>query len=68
MKRGIALVPLKYGLRYSGNFHALVSIYAVDGTVAVVHGGIECGQGINTKVSSIADYLSGKIGGFVTFL
>jgi xanthine dehydrogenase/oxidase len=52
MKKGIALVPLKYALSYTGNFSALVSIYAVDGTVAVAHGGIECGQGINTKVSS----------------
>lgn len=33
-----------------GQFHALVSIYARDGTVSVTHGGIECGQGINTKV------------------
>lgn len=63
MKRGIALVPLRYGLVYQGNFSALVSIYAGDGTVAVTHGGIECGQGINTKVSSTADYLSGKIRG-----
>jgi xanthine dehydrogenase/oxidase len=45
-------VPLKYALVYEGNFSALVSIYAVDGTVAVTHGGIECGQGINTKVRS----------------
>jgi len=51
MKRGIALVPMKYGIQYAGNFSALVSIYAADGTVAVTHGGIECGQGINTKVS-----------------
>jgi xanthine dehydrogenase/oxidase len=51
MKRGIALVPMKYEIQYAGNFSALVSIYAADGTVAVAHGGIECGQGINTKVS-----------------
>jgi len=51
MKRGIALVPMKYEIQYTGNFSALVSIYAADGTVAVTHGGVECGQGINTKVS-----------------
>ena len=28
----------------------LVNIYVGDGTVTVVHGGVEIGQGINTKV------------------
>jgi xanthine dehydrogenase molybdopterin-binding subunit B len=36
-----------------GNFAAMVSIYAQDGTVAVTHVGIEMGQGINTKVSLV---------------
>lgn len=41
---------MMFPLTIFGQFHALVSIYARDGTVSVTHGGIECGQGINTKV------------------
>ena len=50
-KRGINVVPLKFGLGWNGApYTVLVSIYATDGTVAVTHGGVEVGQGINTKV------------------
>ena len=31
-------------------YNVLVAIHHEDGSVAVSHGGIECGQGINTKV------------------
>lgn len=52
-KRGLSVVPLKYGMDISwGRFSVLVSIYGADGSVAISHGGIEMGQGINTKVSS----------------
>lgn len=50
MQKGLSLVPMAYGLGYVSMYSAMVSIYAFDGTVAVTHGGIECGQGINTKV------------------
>ncbi|XP_036145980.1 xanthine dehydrogenase isoform X2 [Monomorium pharaonis] len=55
-KKGIALVTMKYFLHFYGQFYAMVSVCARDGTVCVTHGGIECGQGINTKVAQVAAY------------
>lgn len=55
-KRGMALVPSKYGIGFTANFlnqgGALVNIYT-DGSVLVTHGGVEMGQGINTKVIQV---------------
>lgn len=60
-KRGIALVPSGFNIGYAGNFRfgGLINIYSHDGTVAITHGGIDMGQGINTKVSQIAAYILG---------
>ncbi|CAB3363857.1 Hypothetical predicted protein [Cloeon dipterum] len=51
VKKGIAVLPLKYPFVLWGNFHATVSVYHSDGTVSVTHAGVEMGQGINTKVA-----------------
>ncbi|XP_059612739.1 uncharacterized protein LOC132259203 [Phlebotomus argentipes] len=53
-KRGIAFVPLNYPILTGTRYAVFVAVYAVDGSVSVCHGGIEMGQGINTKVVQIA--------------
>ena len=57
-KRGIALMPLKYGSGYNlaslEQGGALVEVYADDGSVLLRHGGVEMGQGVTTKITQIA--------------
>ncbi|KAK7099077.1 hypothetical protein V1264_003269 [Littorina saxatilis] len=56
-KQGISLIPTRFGLAWQGAyFSVLVSIYHSDGTIAIEHGGIEVGQGINQKVSQVCAY------------
>ena len=56
-KRGIALTPVKFGISFTSSFlnqaGALVNVYK-DGTVLVNHGGTEMGQGLYTKIRTIA--------------
>eukprot|EP01018_Ginkgo_biloba_P032807 Gb_23462 [translate_table: standard] len=56
-KRGLAMVPTKFGISFTTKFMnqagALVQVYT-DGTVLVTHGGVEMGQGLHTKVAQIA--------------
>ncbi|KAM3585750.1 uncharacterized protein V6R79_026294 [Siganus canaliculatus] len=56
-KRGIALIPIKYGIAFAEGFMnqaaALVHIYK-DGSVLLTHGGTEMGQGIHTKMQQVA--------------
>ncbi|TKY48375.1 Xanthine dehydrogenase 1 [Spatholobus suberectus] len=56
-KRGIAMVPNKFGISFTTKLMnqagALVQVYT-DGSVLVTHGGVEMGQGLHTKVAQIA--------------
>ncbi|XP_076621123.1 xanthine dehydrogenase rosy isoform X1 [Colletes latitarsis] len=56
-KRGLAVVPTKFGIAFTVLFlnqtGALVHIYT-DGSVLLSHGGVEMGQGLHTKMIQVA--------------
>ncbi|XP_031575307.1 xanthine dehydrogenase/oxidase-like [Actinia tenebrosa] len=56
-KRGIAIIPTKFGIAFTALFlnqaGALVHVYT-DGSVLVTHGGTEMGQGLHTKMVQVA--------------
>ncbi len=60
-KRGIAMLPVKYGSGYNlaqlEQAVAYVAVYAADGSVVIHQGGVEMGQGLTTKVEQIASYV-----------
>lgn len=58
-KRAIKLLPLSLDIFYTGNFNSIVNIYHSDGSVVIIHGGIEMGQGLNTKVAQVCAYILG---------
>ncbi|MGC2108886.1 MAG: molybdopterin cofactor-binding domain-containing protein [Candidatus Korobacteraceae bacterium] len=57
-KRGISMIPVKYGSGYNltslEQAGALVEAYQQDGTVLVRQGGVEIGQGLMIKVAQVA--------------
>jgi len=54
-KRGLALVPMRWRHHLAAlkRMSVQVAAYNWDGSVAVSIGGIEMGQGINTKVAQV---------------
>ncbi|XP_015117328.1 xanthine dehydrogenase [Diachasma alloeum] len=56
-KRGIAVIPTKFGIAFTALFlnqgGALVHVYT-DGSVLISHGGTEMGQGLHTKMIQVA--------------
>lgn len=59
-KRGLALVPSKFGIAFGALFlnqaTALVHVYT-DGSVLLSHGGMEMGQGLHTKMVQVCSCL-----------
>lgn len=58
-KRAIKLLPIAVDIFYTGNFNSIVNIYHGDGSVVIIHGGIEMGQGINTKAAQVCAFILG---------
>ena len=56
-KRGLALVPVKFGISYTTTFlnqgAALVNLYK-DGSMTIHQGGVEMGQGLYDKMKTVA--------------
>ena len=56
LKKGLAITPVKFGISFTtihlNQAGALVHIYT-DGSVHLNHGGIEMGQGTNTKIAQL---------------
>ncbi|HPP87437.1 MAG TPA: molybdopterin-dependent oxidoreductase [bacterium] len=56
-KRGISVIPVCFGISFAqstlNQASALVNIY-IDGSVSVSTGAVEMGQGVNTKILSVA--------------
>ena len=51
------MVPVRFWMEWGWAvpYTVHINIYAADGTVAICHGGVEVGQGINTKVCGSAN-------------
>ncbi|XP_072944523.1 uncharacterized protein [Epargyreus clarus] len=58
-KKGLKLSVMSYPISYSGNYSVTISVYHADGTIIMSHGGIEMGQGINTKAAQVCAYVLG---------
>lgn len=62
-KRGISMIPVKYGSGYNllalEQSAAIVVINPSDGTVVIHQGGVEIGQGLVTQAQQVASYVLG---------
>lgn len=62
-KRGLALIPVKYGSGYNllqlEQAAAVVAVNQADGTIFIHQGGVDMGQGLTTQAQQVAAYVLG---------
>ena len=62
-KRGISMIPVKYGSGYNLKMLeqavAVITVYSNDGSIVIHQGGVDMGQGMMTKVEQVAAYVLG---------
>ncbi|XP_059172964.1 xanthine dehydrogenase-like [Physella acuta] len=59
-KRGLHVMPIRYSLSWNKFIHhTTVVVHHGDGSVAISHGGVDMGQGINTKAIQCCAYKLG---------
>jgi xanthine dehydrogenase/oxidase len=60
-KRGLCMMPVKYGNGYNivmlEQAAAVISVYANDGSIVIHQGGVDMGQGLITQITQIAAYV-----------
>ncbi|GFH58163.1 xanthine dehydrogenase [Chaetoceros tenuissimus] len=60
-KRGIYMLPIKYGSGYNLKMleqaSCMISVYSSDGTIMINQSGVDCGQGLRTKLLQVAAYV-----------
>lgn len=56
-KRGLRWAFCRWPPAGGANLDINLSVYHADGSIVITHGGVEMGQGINTKVAQVAAYL-----------
>lgn len=55
-KRGIRVAFMTFPTSVISDYHILLSVHHGDGSVVIRHGGVEMGQGVNTRVIQVVAY------------
>lgn len=58
-KKGLSVALMEYSIEYNRMYTVTLVAYHIDGSVLISHGGIEMGQGLNTKLAQVAAYTLG---------